>query len=46
MNPAVGLDVAKGECQVQLFLYKKTPYKLPALQENKKQSVKEFINSL
>ncbi|AIE59996.1 IS110 family transposase [Bacillus methanolicus] len=27
MNPVVGLDVAKGESQVQAFLYKKKPYK-------------------
>lgn len=27
MNPVVGLDVAKGESQVQLFLDKKMPYK-------------------
>ena len=27
MNPVVGLDVAKGESQVQAFLDKKTPYK-------------------
>lgn len=27
MNPVVGLDVAKGESQVQMFLDKKTPYK-------------------
>jgi transposase len=27
MNPVVGLDVAKGESQVQAFLDKKKPYK-------------------
>ncbi|MFY0521513.1 hypothetical protein ACOMCU_27420 [Lysinibacillus sp. UGB7] len=27
MNPVVGLDVAKGESQVQMFLDKKMPYK-------------------
>ncbi|MGE7935141.1 IS110 family transposase, partial [Viridibacillus arvi] len=27
MNPVVGLDVAKGESQVQMFLDKKLPYK-------------------
>ncbi|WP_337990020.1 hypothetical protein [Lysinibacillus sp. JNUCC 51] len=27
MNPVVGLDVAKGENQVQMFLDKKMPYK-------------------
>ncbi|PAK97430.1 IS110 family transposase, partial [Peribacillus simplex] len=27
MNPVVGLDVAKGESQVQAFLDKKQPYK-------------------
>lgn len=26
MNPVVGLDVAKGKCQVQAFLEKKKPY--------------------
>lgn len=27
MNPVVGLDVAKGESQIQMYLDKKTPYK-------------------
>ena len=27
MNPVIGLDVAKGESQVQAFLDKKQPYK-------------------
>lgn len=27
MNPVVGLDVAKGESQVQMFLDKKRPIK-------------------
>ena len=27
MNPVIGLDVAKGESQVQAFLDKKKPYK-------------------
>lgn len=27
MNPVIGLDVAKGESQVQSFLDKKKPYK-------------------
>ncbi|MFF3102566.1 hypothetical protein [Viridibacillus arvi] len=27
MNPVVGLDIAKGESQVQMFLNKKIPYK-------------------
>ncbi|WP_313802104.1 hypothetical protein [Cytobacillus sp.] len=27
MNPVVGLDVAKGESQIQMFLDKKMPYK-------------------
>jgi len=27
MNPVVGLDIAKGESQVQMFLDKKMPYK-------------------
>ncbi|OCA88616.1 hypothetical protein F7984_03555 [Pradoshia sp. D12] len=27
MNPVIGLDVAKGESQVQAFLEKKKPYK-------------------
>ncbi|WP_245980153.1 hypothetical protein [Peribacillus asahii] len=27
MNPVVGLDVSKGEIQVQVFLHKKVPYK-------------------
>ncbi|WP_255502551.1 hypothetical protein [Lysinibacillus sp. SGAir0095] len=27
MDPVVGLDVAKGESQVQMFLDKKMPYK-------------------
>ncbi|CRK84547.1 transposase IS116/IS110/IS902 family protein [Neobacillus massiliamazoniensis] len=27
MNPVVGLDVAKGESQVQAYLEKKKPYK-------------------
>jgi transposase len=27
MNPVVGLNVEKGESQVQMFLDKKTPYK-------------------
>lgn len=27
MNPVVGLDIAKGENQVQMFLDKKMPYK-------------------
>ena len=27
MNPVVGLDVAKGESQVQAFLDKEKPYK-------------------
>ncbi|WP_291759767.1 IS110 family transposase [Lysinibacillus sp. UBA5990] len=27
MNPVVGLDIAKGESQVQMFLDKKIPYK-------------------
>ena len=28
MNPVIGLDVAKGESQVQAFLDKKQPYKM------------------
>ena len=28
MNPVVGLDVAKGESQIQGFLEKKKPYKV------------------
>jgi transposase len=27
MNPVIGLDVAKGESQVQVYLEKKKPYK-------------------
>ena len=27
MNPVIGLDVAKGESQVQAYLEKKKPYK-------------------
>jgi transposase len=27
MNPVIGLDVAKGESQVQAYLRKKKPYK-------------------
>ncbi len=35
MNPVVGLDVAKGESQVQAFLDKKKPYK-PSFSSTKK----------
>jgi hypothetical protein len=27
VNPVIGLDVSKGESQVQAFLYKKGPYR-------------------
>ncbi|MFJ7932412.1 hypothetical protein [Peribacillus sp. NPDC096448] len=33
MNPVVGLDVAKGESQVQAFLDKKKPYKFSLSQK-------------
>lgn len=46
MNPVVGLDVAKGESQVQMFLDKKMPYKNSVKVEHTVDGLKELYSYL
>lgn len=46
MNPVVGLDVAKGESQVQMFLDKKMPYKNSVKVEHTVEGLEELHSYL
>lgn len=46
MNPVVGLDVAKGESQIQMFLDKKIPYKNSVKVEHTVEGLKELHSYL
>ncbi|MGE7926096.1 IS110 family transposase, partial [Viridibacillus arvi] len=46
MNPVVGLDVAKGESQIQMFLDKKTPYKNSVKVEHTVEGLEELHSYL
>ncbi len=46
MNPVVGLDIAKGESQVQMFLDKKIPYKNSVKIEHTVEGLKELHSYL
>lgn len=46
MNPVVGLDVAKGESQIQMFLDKKIPYKNSVKVEHTAEGLKELHSYL
>ncbi|MFZ0443063.1 MAG: transposase [Bacillus sp. (in: firmicutes)] len=46
MNPVIGLDVAKGESQVQMFLDKKMPYKNSVKVEHTVEGLKELHSYL
>ncbi|TQR24373.1 IS110 family transposase, partial [Lysinibacillus sphaericus] len=46
MNPVVGLDVAKGESQIQMFLDKKMPYKNSVKVEHTVEGLEELHSYL
>lgn len=46
MNPVVGLDVAKGESQIQMFLDKKMPYKNSVKVEHTVEGLKKLHSYL